>query len=48
MSVIKVGVLQKNAIVKRRTFGKENYKNRLFELTETHLTYYEGDLKVNL
>ncbi|XP_035828956.1 tyrosine-protein kinase TXK isoform X2 [Aplysia californica] len=42
---IKTGVLLKNAIIKRRNFHTENYKYRLFELTEQMLTYYEGDLK---
>ncbi|CAG5134240.1 unnamed protein product [Candidula unifasciata] len=43
--VIKAGVLCKRAVIKGKTFHAQNYKNRLFELTENFLAYYEGDLQ---
>ena len=47
MPVLKSGVLQKNAIVKKRSFVKDSYKARFFELTEDFLSYYDGDYKVS-
>lgn len=44
--VIKAGVLYKRTVIKGKTFQTQNYKYRLFELTENVLTYYEGDLQV--
>ncbi|XP_059179281.1 tyrosine-protein kinase TXK-like [Physella acuta] len=43
--VIKEGVLSKRAVIKRKTLCVQNYKNRLFKLTKSSLSYYEGDLQ---
>lgn len=45
--VIKEGVLSKRAVIKRKTLCVQNYKNRLFKLNKSSLSYYEGDLQVN-
>ncbi|RUS82212.1 hypothetical protein EGW08_010026, partial [Elysia chlorotica] len=44
-SVLKCGVLLKRSVIKRKAFQKQNYKRRLFELTENALAYYEGDVE---
>ncbi|KAK0047331.1 tyrosine-protein kinase ITK/TSK [Biomphalaria pfeifferi] len=42
--VIKEGVLCKKSVIKRKILHTQNYKNRLFKLTDSVLAYYEGDL----
>ncbi|GFS10639.1 tyrosine-protein kinase [Elysia marginata] len=43
--VLKSGVLVKRSVIKRKTFQTQNYKRRLFELTENALAYYDGDVQ---
>ena len=44
--VIKCGILIKRSVIKRKTFQTQNYKRRLFELTDGALAYYDGDTQV--
>ncbi|KAH9488451.1 hypothetical protein Btru_062773, partial [Bulinus truncatus] len=43
--VIKEGVLCKKSVIKRKILHAQNYKNRLFKLTDVCLAYFEGDLQ---
>ncbi|GFN97950.1 tyrosine-protein kinase [Plakobranchus ocellatus] len=42
--ILKCGMLMKRSVIKRKAFQTQNYKRRLFELTENSLAYFDGDI----